>query len=139
MDAMRHAFLARQLIGACGGLEAAASACRLKKTRLQLFTDPNAGSFMPMDVVADLEAYCGRASYSQAVAAERPQAPDLVGALADEACSTVEAAAELQELVRRHKGGDALTMYERRKVDGLLVLIEEHVRRAQISAEAVRA
>jgi hypothetical protein len=140
MNAKRHALLARLLIEACGGLHEAAAVddCRLRPSRLANFQDPNAGSFMPADVVAALEAYCGRAIYSQAIADERPSASDLSD-LADEACSLVEAAADLQELVRRHRAGDPLNAHEKDRVERFLELIEDYVRGARAKVHAVRS
>lgn len=47
----------RRLVGAVGGLEAAASVCRLNKTALAAAYDPHqAERALPIDVVADLEA-----------------------------------------------------------------------------------
>lgn len=47
---------ARLLIGAVGGLEAAASVCRVNKTVLAAAYDPHQPDrFLPIDVVADLE------------------------------------------------------------------------------------
>lgn len=139
MNAKRHALLARLLIEACGGLIEAAAVddCRLKHSRLANFQDPTSGSFMPADVIAALEAYCGKAIYSQAIADERPTRSELVD-LADDACSTVEAAADLQELVRKHRAGDQLTAHERDRVERFLELIEDHVRGARARIHAVK-
>lgn len=68
----RHASHARELIKLCGGLDEAATACRVGKTQLSDYQNPQGDGFMPADVVVDLEAYCGSAVYSSALAAERP-------------------------------------------------------------------
>jgi len=140
MNAKRHALLARLLIEACGGLHEAAAVddCRLRPSRLAQFQDPNSGSFMPADVIVALEAYCGRAIYSQAMAEARPTASD-VAELADEACSMVEAAADLQELVRKHRVGDPLSASEKDRVARFLELIEDYVRGARAKIHAVKS
>lgn len=68
----RHASLARELIKLCGGLDEAAEACRVGKSQLSDYQNPQGDGFMPADVMVDLEAYCGSAIYSGALAAERP-------------------------------------------------------------------
>jgi hypothetical protein len=138
MNAKRHALLARLLIEACGGLDEAAAVddCRLKKTRLALFCDPNAEAFMPADVLAALEAYCGKPIYSAALVEERP-AKSAIADLADEACSMVEGAAELQELLRKHRGGTPLNARDRQHVERLLELVDDHVRGARTKVHAV--
>jgi hypothetical protein len=81
VDAERHALLARRLIEACGGLLEAAASCRLEKSQLSRFTDPEAGQFMPADVMVALERKAGGPIYSLAIAelqASRGSVEDLV-------------------------------------------------------------
>lgn len=137
VNAQRHALLARRLIEAGGGLEECAAACRLKRSRLAEFSDPKSGSFMPADVMADLEAYCGEPIYSRAIAEDRPARAGFE-ALVDEACATVEAAANLQQLIRRHRAGEQLGATERLQVERFLDAIEEHVRATRETVERVR-
>lgn len=68
----QHARLAKQLIEQCGGLDEAVTACRVGRSQLSDYQNPNGEGFMPADVMVDLEAYCGSAIYSGALAAERP-------------------------------------------------------------------
>lgn len=138
MNAQRHALLARRLIEACGGLEECEPACRVKRSRLSEYCDPKSGAFMRADVMADLEAYCGEPVYSRAIAEARP-ANSAFGALVDEACATVEAAADLQQLVRRHRAGELLGAADRRRVEDFLQTIEDHVRAARETVERVRS
>lgn len=97
MNHRRHAQLARTLIDRCGGLDEAASACRLNVSRLSEFQRNGTGAFAPADVIADLEAYCGEAIYSGAMAACRPTAPVVSDALT-ETHEAVQAAADLLPL-----------------------------------------
>lgn len=46
----------RALVEACGGVEAAALACRAGKSQLSDYGNSNVAAFMPIDVVEDLEA-----------------------------------------------------------------------------------
>ncbi|KQW79739.1 hypothetical protein [Brevundimonas sp. Root1279] len=62
-----HSRLAGELIEACGGLEEAARACRVKKSALSGYQNPHDASTMPADVIADLEAYIARPIYSAAL------------------------------------------------------------------------
>ncbi|MGE0178960.1 MAG: phage regulatory CII family protein [Sphingomonas sp.] len=52
--ALKHA--ARALVGAAGGVEAAARYCRAGKSQLSDYGHRHVAAFMPIDVVADLEA-----------------------------------------------------------------------------------
>lgn len=101
VTARMHALLARKLIAACGGLDEAAGACRLNKSRLSECQTPGEEpAFLPADAVADLEAYCGQPIYSRALVDARPAAPDrrdVVERISD----AVEDMAELQRLARR--------------------------------------
>jgi hypothetical protein len=94
-----HATLARRLIAACGGLEEAAQECRVQKSVLGDYQSPHTDAFMPADVMADLEAYCGEALYSRALAEALP-ASGATRALTEEVCDVVESAADLQRRVR---------------------------------------
>ena len=124
---MRHAWLARALITACGGPSAAADVCRLAKSRLSEIQDPNAptDAFMPADVIADLEAYCGRPIYSTALAEETPASP--AADVVTEACELSEAALAAQRLVRL----TGCRAFKRGEIDEALAdlnTVEEHAR-----------
>lgn len=51
----QHKKLARELIEAVGGVEAAASFCRAGKSQLSDYANVNVIAFMPSDVIEDLE------------------------------------------------------------------------------------
>lgn len=127
MHAKTHATLARLLIKACGGLEQAAENCRLEKSRLQEFQDPDTGAFMPADVMADLEGYAGEPIYSAAIAKERPSAPTPKGLL-EEAMETAEAGVDLQRLLRTALDDGRIDKAEDLKIEAQLLAIEEQVR-----------
>lgn len=115
LDARRHAYLARELIKACGGLVAAAGACRLSRSQLSSITDPATTSFMPADVMADLEAYCGEPLYSRALVEARPAERDLQDFLT-EILEGSEAMLGLQAFVRLElRGGHVNQLDERRR------------------------
>ncbi|MGK2872395.1 MAG: hypothetical protein ACSLFL_09085 [Alphaproteobacteria bacterium] len=58
----------KRLIKACGGLEAASMVTRVGHSELARYYDPSEKLFMPIDVVADLEAISGNAYVCQSLA-----------------------------------------------------------------------
>lgn len=113
MNARQHAVLARDLIDACGGLVEASKNCRLGKSQLSDFQNPNVEAWMPADVIADLERYCRKPLYSQAlVEAADPDQADFES-LKDEACDAVEATAGLLKKIRDALADGQLTPAER--------------------------
>lgn len=67
----QHKKLARRLVEAVGGVEAAASFCRVGKSQLSDFGNENLLSFMPADVIDDLEALVADPLYTRWQARER--------------------------------------------------------------------
>lgn len=132
MHAKTHAALARLLIKACGGLERAADNCRLEKSRLQEFQDPESGAFMPADVMADLEGYAGEPFYSAAIAKERPSAPTPKG-LMEEGMETAEAGVDLMRMVRQALADGRIDAAEGLKIEGQLLAIESQVREVRVA------
>lgn len=113
MNRLVHARLARMLIDACGGGLAAAAVCRVGNSQLSDYCQPHGEGFMPADVIADLEAYCGQPLYSRAIAEAQPGA-EALRALIDEACEATEAATALQKAVRQAAAaGAGLTLAQR--------------------------
>lgn len=58
----------RTLIEQAGGLEAASSRTRVGKTQLHEYANPAEAAFMPIDIVADLEADVGAAPVTRELA-----------------------------------------------------------------------
>jgi hypothetical protein len=110
-----HALAARRLIAACGGLVEAAAACRVGKTQLADYQAADGDGFMPADVMADLEAYCGAPTYSRMLVEARPCGPDSQD-LAREACDAAEAAGRLQRGARLAADDGDLSERERREL-----------------------
>ena len=138
MDPVRHAMLARELIAACGGLVEAAEVCRLKRSRLSDCQNADLagrGRYLPIDVIAQLEAYCGRPIYSASVAAARPARAD-VHTLLTEACQVTEEAAALQRLCRRAEERGPLSLHERRLIEAGAVAIEQELDALRAAAAA---
>jgi hypothetical protein len=120
VDAKEHAWLARQLIDACGGPRKAAEISgKVRKSRMAQFQDPHSGAIMTMDIVLALETYAAEPIYTRAVMAARAKADGECGAsLAEEACDLTEAAASLQRLSRAvtSDGGFAVAFADRRQL-----------------------
>lgn len=116
MNRRKHAMLARMLIAACGTLAEAASACRISVPQLSDYQSATGESFMPADVIVDLEAYCGARIYSRALFEACPQqqvARDLV----EEACDAAEGACDLQRQIRLAAADGVITPAERTRLE----------------------
>lgn len=133
MDAMRHAHLARLLIAACGGLAPSAAACRLERSRLSEFQDAHTAAFMPADVIADLEMYCGEPLYSRAIAENRPSATQAADVLT-EACEVTESAGALLRTARLAAGDGRLTAQEKAAIEQGVLAIEGQLRELRAAA-----
>jgi hypothetical protein len=127
MTPRQHALLARQLIHACGDLQEAAKACRASDTSLSRFQTPGSGHFMPADVMADLEAYCGQPVYSRALVEARP-ATDEARDLVKEACEASESVTDLQREIRLAASDGVITPRERDRLARLHAQAEEQLR-----------
>lgn len=96
-----HARLAGDLIDACGGLEEAARACRVRRSALSGYQNPNDPSTMPADVMDALETYADQGpTYSGAIA-ERRMFPASTANLGEVACELSEQSLQMQSLIRR--------------------------------------
>lgn len=115
MNRLTHAHLARRLIDACGGGVVAAKICRVGNSQLSDYCQPHGEGFMPADVIADLETFCGEPIYSQALFENRPGAEDLK-ALVTEACEAAEAGTELQREIRLAAENGVLTPAEKARL-----------------------
>jgi hypothetical protein len=103
--------LARQLITECGGLDEAARNCRVSKSVLSGYQNPHDRSTMPMAVISELEAYCGRPVVSEAMF-DSVKAAQTAGHLGALACELSENTLELQHVVRAAISDDQLTPRE---------------------------
>ena len=77
MTPRRHALFAKTLIARCGGLDEvlAIPGLRVKKPQLSNYQNPHVAAFMPADVIALLEGYCGEPIYSRALFEAADAAP----------------------------------------------------------------
>ena len=135
MNGRQHALYARSLIERSGGLAEAAGVCRVSKSVLSAYQTPDSGAFMPMDVVADLEAYCGDPLYSRAVMETRPCGGR--GELLADACQGAEDAIALQALVRRLAAKNRLSPNECDEARKLLARVVEDAGRVRDDLDVV--
>lgn len=115
MNRRRHAMLARMLISASGTLEEAAGACRVSVPQLSDYQSPTGVSYMPADVIGDLEAYCGERIYSRALFEAGPGG-DPVRDLVAEGCEAAESASDLQREIRLAAKDGKITPAERERL-----------------------
>ncbi|TGY87336.1 hypothetical protein E5163_14810 [Marinicauda algicola] len=138
MNIREHSKLARLLIEACGGLDEASAHCRVRKSVLSGYQNPNDASTMPADVLYDLETYCGRAIYSRALA-QRHSVQATVSALmavSDLDMSASEISHALVEAIDpKGPGGAAMTP---REIDELLERLHRHDAARMAAIEAIR-
>lgn len=131
---LRHAYLARVLIRACDGLEEAAAACRVGKSQLANFQDaervqdPERAQYMPADVIADLEAYCGQPLYSKEIFEARPAAID-TSTMMEEALGGLKAMTEVVGQVAAATADGVITELERRQLEEIMVVVSRTLQR----------
>lgn len=135
MNRRQHARFAALLIKACGGLEEAASVCRVAKSQLGDYQSPHGESFMPADVLVDLERYCGKAIYSRSLFEARPE-PAAVGELIGESCDVVEGAAALQHEIRMAVADGVITPNERERLCRRLEQVKAELRHVETALNA---
>lgn len=96
-----HARLARELIDHCGGLEEAAGACRVRKSALSGYQNPEDPSTMPADVMDALEEYAGQGPvYSGAIAERRMFPTKVTGCLKELAFDLAQESMDVVTAVR---------------------------------------
>lgn len=137
MNRQHHALLARELVRACGGPDVIErlGVCRVGRTQLFAYGDPAGDKYMPIDVVADLEAYCGKPIITKTIAELRPYREKAPG-VAEATCELTEAAARLQQLARRSASDGALSFNERLTHERELLAIEQLIARTRAANDA---
>jgi hypothetical protein len=127
-----HARLARELITACGGLDECAANCRVSKANLSRYQNPHEECFMPADVIADLETYCGRPIYSAALFDRFEQPKAEASDLREAVFTLTEESADLQRVAREVLADGRITPRE-------LDRLAEEERQADAALQKVRA
>jgi hypothetical protein len=110
------ALLTKKLIDRCGGLAEASAACSelaryYSVPQLSRCTTPGAGCYLPLDILAALERYCGVPVISQALAQQSPVEAG-TERLADLACAFSEQALDVQKFLRTALADRVLTPRE---------------------------
>lgn len=110
------ALMTEKLIARCGGLSEASIACAelarpYSVTQLSRCQTVGSGCYLPIDIVAALERYCGEPVVSRALADR--STVDVAGArLADLACVFSEQASDVQRHLRKALADDRLSPRE---------------------------
>lgn len=130
MTPREHARLARLLIDACGGLDEAAANCRVSKSKLSDYQNPNVCLFMPSDVMDCLQEYCGNPIFSDAMSSRFAE-PVLAGDLTAAACEVTEAASLMQRRVRDATADKQLTPRELDELAASERAVEEALERSR--------
>ena len=118
----------RGLVSACGGVEAAAAACRVGKSQLGRYQSPHDQEMLPIDVVAALERATGLWPVTTALARlsghalvqlhAEPGAPELLLRLGDlmrrtgEACAEGAAAMADGQLTEQERAGLSVRLHD---------------------------
>lgn len=107
-----HAHLARELIKACGGPAEVEKLTGLSGGMLSKYSNVGYDATMPAKLINQLEAYCGRRIYSEALFAAvetpEPACEDIAGV----ACDLSELVLNLQGLIRAAVSDGRLTPRE---------------------------
>lgn len=130
----------RKLIAACGGLDEASRVCREEcrpysvphLSRCQVPTTPD---YLPIDIVLCLEAYCGEAIVTGAMAEARPTSV-VAGDLRDELSDVVEGGAALLARYRAIMADRRLDPAERAEMAAGLDSLIDEIRQAQTALAA---
>ena len=138
MNSRQHAQLARQLIAACGTLCEAEKVVRVGKTLLSMYQSPDDAHFMPADVIADLEAYCGQPIYSRALF-DAATKPNIAADILSEGCEAAEATAALQRTIRLASKDGRLTPRELDAVDRMARGAQKEIDDVLAAVEAARS
>lgn len=126
----------KALIKACGGLEEASRACEAEcraysvphLSRAQNPAYPD--SYLPIDIVLCLEAYCGQPLVTRAMCEARPGG-EAAGTLRDEATDLIQHGARLLALVHAAEADDDVDPREGAAIAVLLDQFADEVRQAR--------
>lgn len=121
-----HARLAKFLIRECGGLAESSRACGLSDSALSRYQTNGSGQYMPADVIANLESYCGKPVYSGALF-DLFDSAVVSNDLRDATCALTEAAAKLQGAAREALADGRYTMSEDEQLAAMETSAEEAV------------
>lgn len=133
----RLAHATQRLVKLCGGADEAAAACRVSATQLGRYTDPLiVDAWIPADIVAELEGYCGERVVSALLVELRPFRPEHAGPV-EEGCDVGESGLAVQAAVRRAYADGELTPAEQAAIERTIACHEQEI--AQLRAALAAA
>lgn len=140
MNVRQHAFLARALQDANGGVDACLNlleptAFAMGRTHMYACRDPGSGRTMPIGAVVFLERACRARPYTAVICAEAPEPTDADCAVS-EVCELNETGAFLQRLVRKAAEDGEFTENEKREIEPVLQAVERHARNLRKAMDA---
>lgn len=133
-----HKRLSRNLVAACGGYEKAAEACRVSVSKLHGYGDKNSPSFMPADVISDLECEAREPIYSKALIAGFHEDHSVVDDLKEATCSVSEETVDLQRAVRAAMADGRLTASEQDDLIGSMERIIKDITKLRDTVRTAR-
>lgn len=142
LNAIEHAYLARRLIDAVGGLERAAGICRVSAGVLSSYQNPSRPEcFMPSDVVSALQIAGGDALFSRAQIGEVDQVETVIADPMHHACGLVKEAAEALGAVQAAMSDGSVSPSDFAACDRELADVEERIAilRAGLRGKLLRA
>lgn len=131
-----HARLARELIEHCGGLEEAANACRVRKSALSGYQNPEDASTMPADVIDALEEYAGQGPVYSGAIAERRIFPTPIANLSELSFELSEQSLQAQALIRKSLADGQLSPRELDQIAEAEREVEEALNRLKAARHA---
>ncbi|NBW06940.1 MAG: hypothetical protein EBR82_02815 [Caulobacteraceae bacterium] len=142
MNPRQHAFCARALQDACGGADACLNVLddtpfKMGRTHLYDTRDPSTGRTMPIGAVAFLEKVCRRKIYTEVISAQVDGPTDAECAVS-EACEITETGAQLQRLVREAASDGVFSEHEKREIEQVLQLLQNHIAGVRSCLDEVR-
>lgn len=126
---VQHTLLARALIDANGGVDACCKpVTRVDRSALYAYRDFNSQTFMPADVIDQLESRIENPVYSSFLFASR-QAPAGVACLEKAGCEIGEMGVGLQKLIRLAAEDGEISPNEQKEIqEALLALMRKGMR-----------
>lgn len=138
----QQAATVRRLIAACGGLEEASRACTTgarpySVTQLSRCQTAGSGCFLPSDIIACLEDYCGDAIFGRALVEARPSGV-MIDCAMTEASETTEVAASFQSKVRRAVADGVVSLEEQIELEREADALFEQARQSREAIQRLR-
>jgi len=135
MTPRRLKMLTRWLVAECGGLEEAARACRVSVPSLSRYQTSGNDHFLPLDALADLEAYCGKAVVSRELVEARPSNREAI-ALRDAGDEVILKGADAMRAIREALSDGKLDEAERASIAASLEAVIEAAKAGVATVEA---